>query len=497
MTDRGQPRPAAQWLASGWILLLAVTVASGFWGASYDDAYITYRYADRWADGHGLTFNDGESVLGTTAPGLALLLGAADRHAGIDPPDGGTLLAVASLALMALLLLSGPGAGSIRVATAVLFAAIAFTCRWNIEMFGAEAMPAAALGALGISLVLRGEHCSGGSLVGGGLALGLAAWLRLDLLAASALVGLLLWREGGWSMRRFPWPFALAAGTPPLLLVAILQRTFGSPVPATLAGKQSEMADASPYGLDQWHWLERAFPQGTLWILLALAAAGIAWTLRDRSRVFLALAGAVLVLEVFYRASGVPFAPWYHLALVNGLLALAAIGAVGLGGRLGRGLTHFSPGTATGWTALLIAFLLALPVWFPGVSWTATAWNGTPDPRTRLYGEVGDYLARHSARDARVAAVEIGALAYRADRSVLDLVGLVNPAIVSAREEDRLHAYFAAEAPDYIMDAPLFRRRFLDEMLDAPAIAGTYRPVARFFDPDYPADPVVLLTKAP
>src|SRR5687768_8791703 len=39
-----------------------------------DDAFITYRYAARLATGHGLTYNDGEKILGTSTPGYALLL---------------------------------------------------------------------------------------------------------------------------------------------------------------------------------------------------------------------------------------------------------------------------------------------------------------------------------------------------------------------------------------------------------------------------------------
>ncbi|MBD3168871.1 MAG: hypothetical protein GF307_05270 [candidate division Zixibacteria bacterium] len=40
-----------------------------------EDAYITFRYSGRFAEGNGLTYNDGEKVLGTTTPLYALLLG--------------------------------------------------------------------------------------------------------------------------------------------------------------------------------------------------------------------------------------------------------------------------------------------------------------------------------------------------------------------------------------------------------------------------------------
>ena len=44
---------------------------------SYDDAWITYRYAYNLAAGDGFVYNPGERVFGTSAPGYALLLARA------------------------------------------------------------------------------------------------------------------------------------------------------------------------------------------------------------------------------------------------------------------------------------------------------------------------------------------------------------------------------------------------------------------------------------
>jgi hypothetical protein len=49
-----------------------------------DDAFITYRYAARLATGHGLTYNDGERILGTSTPGYAMLLALPAVVIGID-----------------------------------------------------------------------------------------------------------------------------------------------------------------------------------------------------------------------------------------------------------------------------------------------------------------------------------------------------------------------------------------------------------------------------
>ena len=63
-------------------LVLAGGVGLGFAPASYDDGYITYRYADNLARGRGFVFNPGEPVLGTSAPGYGLLLAGLERAVG-------------------------------------------------------------------------------------------------------------------------------------------------------------------------------------------------------------------------------------------------------------------------------------------------------------------------------------------------------------------------------------------------------------------------------
>ena len=64
----------------------------GYWrgrwphrGRSFDDAFITYRYARNLAQGEGFVYNPGEHVLGTTTPLYTLVL-AGLSLAGADIP---------------------------------------------------------------------------------------------------------------------------------------------------------------------------------------------------------------------------------------------------------------------------------------------------------------------------------------------------------------------------------------------------------------------------
>lgn len=51
----------------------------------YDDAFITFRYAQNLAAGHGLVYNIGERILGTTSPLFALIL-SLPALLGLDLP---------------------------------------------------------------------------------------------------------------------------------------------------------------------------------------------------------------------------------------------------------------------------------------------------------------------------------------------------------------------------------------------------------------------------
>src|SRR5690349_3483780 len=63
-----------------------------------DDAFITYRYSARLATGDGLTYNDGERVLGTTTPGYALLMAGVGAAGGVNSiPLGSRVLNMAFL----------------------------------------------------------------------------------------------------------------------------------------------------------------------------------------------------------------------------------------------------------------------------------------------------------------------------------------------------------------------------------------------------------------
>src|SRR5687767_5576141 len=61
--------------AIGMIALVAVAIGMVYIPHSYDDAFITFRYARNFAMGNGFVYNLGERFIGTTAPLYGLILG--------------------------------------------------------------------------------------------------------------------------------------------------------------------------------------------------------------------------------------------------------------------------------------------------------------------------------------------------------------------------------------------------------------------------------------
>lgn len=463
-------------------LALTALVGFAFAPASYDDGYITYRYADNFARGQGFVFNPGESLLGTSAPGYGLFLGALTRFlqplgAGVD--QVGSAVFLLGLALLPLFLarLIRQSDGKQPELTAAIFALLAIPARWNVELMGCEQLPILVLVVVGFTLAFdRREFAAG-------LSVGLAGAFRSDAGLAIAALAIAVWID----RRRVPWRFALAAAFPIALCWTWLFATFGSILPVTLAGKRSEMEFVvASYNSSTIDWLTRTVgPIGAAAVLfLAICGGAGAARLRGRARPFLLSAGVwILAHELFYRVIGVPFAPWYHLAAFNCLLALAAFGASRLF-RAGRGAANHWPLPRIAGSAL--ATLCVGVVLYGAAGFYIECWGRPPDARIRIYRDIAADIRARSAPDARIAAVEIGALAFFSDRAVVDLAGLVDPAMREARRENRLSAALASAPPDYLVDTPAFHGNFLKQLVEVGDLESSYRSVATFSRPEYP-----------
>lgn len=414
------PRPAD----AGWGLFAFLALQLAFFrGYRIDDVYIHLTYARGLAETGGLHYN-GVVVNAMSSPAWALLL-AVGLVAGLPPLllAKGLGFACTALALaLAAGLAARRGAGPAACRAAGVAAAAA---PWFAK-FAATGMEVGLAAAWALAVVHRwldeaeDEARAQGlwGLLGG---VGLAVRLELGLLLAA------LWLVDLARTRRPAWrPVALGIlGAAPWFAVAAA--TFGSPFPTTVAAKtagakapwgKALVRVGGIFGLELGPW--------------ALAAAWLAWR-RPAGRTALAeTAGPAL------------------------LTALA--GFLSRGSFLGRYLAPFGP---LAWAGVAAATpeegraprLVAAG----GLAWGLAAGALLNVPWVENYNQLldvsevasGELMARDPV-PGPVVAFDVGAAAFFSHRPVIDLVGLVTPALIGASPEAR-EAFVAARRPRYLL----------------------------------------------
>ena len=420
--------------ASSWTTLLlaafgAVHVFLAFEPYAFDDAYITYRYAQNLAAGHGFVFNPGERVLGTSTPLYALVL-SIPGMLGIDVAVAGRALFSLSLGAVALL-----GAGFLRgrghPALAVVFAVWAAWGACDLLYFFGMETPfyIALLLAAWRAALARRE-------VTAGVVAGLAFLTRHDAVLFAGCLLALLWI----SDRRLPWrgAVACAAVVAPWLLFATL--FFGSPVPNTLTAKAGEVA-ALEYLRDAVGRQMRGFyaplynfvPQHRVpaiaihgMTLALLAPTAVFWRRLPRRDlvVTLALAFPPLLALSYSWIGASPNFGWY---LVPGTYLLALF-ALWSWGRLWerRPLVELAPAAVA--LALAVATVAFMPAKLREHSRSLTDSNYYRG-RNGVYLTLARWIRDRGLGDVRVLLDEPGYFAYQSGNPMIDGAGLITKGI--------------------------------------------------------------------
>lgn len=458
------------WLLLAWAGLAAAwLVAVGGW--AHDDFFITYRYAQNLAEGRGLVFNPGERVFGTTAPGLALVLAGLHLVSGVSIPWLGSLVTGAALLVSAAVLLREAGATGRRAEAAVGGTLLVGTsASWALQ--GAE-------GHLVLAALLAAAHLAGRRPVLAGALVGGAVWLRPDALVGAGILGLLL----GAERRRIPWRYGAPAAAVVAAGVALAWTWFGEPLPATWAAKQAAVeglggglaVSGEAFWPAAWpHLLRHAGPAAPLLLVLGVAGQWPLYASGGRAARLLVLQAAGLALA--YPWLGVTFAPWYAVPVLAALL----YGAAHLAGGAARAVAaSLGRGRLAGGAAVLLAALLVGP---PAVSIAragAGFFRSAGDPlHHRGYREAGLWLRAHTPPGTRIAFVEVGTLAYYADRPILDLFGLVSPEVVPHVRRGDLAGAFVREPTEVVIVRPGLEG-FMGRITSSPEFRRRYREAVR------------------
>ena len=418
-------------------------------GFPLDDSWIHLHFARNLAEGAGFSYNPGHPVAGSTAPLWTLLLALGFALAGPAlwvVKSLGVLLTLASALVtrrLAVALTGDPSLGLLAGVGVLLTPALAWGSLSGMEV------PLAALLVTGAVYAHVTAHEWGTALL-----LGLAALARPESLL---LVPLAL----------FSRPLTLARtsrllGAVGILLapaVAFSLATVGAPVPATAAAK----VEGGLLGLllgarESWtttfvgrpgrflaDWVLFLWAQH--WFLLFLAPAGVAALWRQGRRAMV-VASAVLILHPLGMAL---LAPYRGPAFQEGrysahLVPLAAVVAM-------AGLSHLPAlwERGRGWIVLGWLAIAGAALWPASLHYAWAVQN-----INAMQVQLGEWVNGRLPKDARLAVNDVGAISFVSRREVIDLMGLVTPAIIPYRREGEagILRYLEETCPDYLIIFP-------------------------------------------
>jgi hypothetical protein len=441
---------------------------------TYDDAFITYRYAQNLADGAGLVYNPGaawEPVLGTTTPFYALLLSAFARF-GADLVVASLALNILFDAITALLLPRMLGFARARSAVALLaFAALPQIVRISV---GGMESPLFVLCGVGAAVALTSQRAALA-----GLLAALACVVRPEGVLLCAVLFLSRVRRPR-ELVRFAVP-VLAVG---VVSVLCLSLAYGSPIPQSVLAKSTmHGGDALGESLRRWKTIVQQSFAPSWWLvpLLPFVLSGAVTSLARAGALRLFSLWALAITASYLVARPHTWGWYYYVPLVAWTLWLG-VGAARarewiaprIGERLARAADAIGPQVA----ATCAVALAALACWkLP-----------TPvDPKVYEPMRVWAESVSREHPHASILASDIGAIGWYWSGTVLDSEGLVWPDALRYKQPN---AIIEALKPDYVM--LVAERPRLQHFQERADLYARYVPIARFsvkgltkIDPSY------------
>ena len=461
--------------------------ASGF---PLDDAWIHLQFARNLAEGAGFSFNPGAPVAGSTAPLWTLLLAAG--AAAFSPSLGmakafgvAATLGAAILTRRAALAWGARADVALVAAVALLWTGpVAWGALSGMEVALAAFLVAAALLAHAHDRLLVSSACAA-----------LAVLARPE---AFLLIPLLVLARRLTLRRAAAFGLVTVMAVAPAALFSLW--TVGTLYPATAAAKVEGGLVGWLGGVNEpaaltWIWRPWTFLTGwigwltaTHWLLPLALVPGLVLVWRRAGRALGAVALA-LVAHPFGMALLAPYrGPAFqegrysiHLLPLVVLTLAVALGDWGRGGPpsettlantsshelpprgdavdpdntgLGRGATAPPVPQRNSWVRTIAVVWLGIAV--VSLVPAATRYGWAVQNINAMQVHLGRWVDTNLPRTARIAANDIGAIAYFSRREVIDLMGLVTPEIIPFRRRGELGVmrYLKEACPQYVIIFP-------------------------------------------
>jgi len=396
-------------------------------GFPLDDSWIHFQFARNLASGHGFAYNPDVPVAGSTAPLWTLLLAGMFKIGGAHPAWA-------------------------KLAGVVAALAAAGVARWLTLVWTGDAT----LGLTAALATVWSAPVVWGAL--SGMEVTLAAALARP---ESVLLIPLLWLGGPLTGSRT----AIAWGVPSAILtpwIVFNLRTAGTPLPATasakvegglvgfLSGAGEPLATTllwRPWQFER-EWI--AWLASVNLLLPVLIVPGL-WVLWRRGGRYWVWPASILLVHPIGMAL---IAPYRGPAFQEGrysiqLLPLAIVVAVSALAPL-----VWAARIQPAWGRLVCALLLVASLAPLAAGATRYAWAVQNIDAMQV--TLGRWVGAQTPANARLALNDVGAITYFGRREVIDVMGLVTPAIIPYRREGEpgVLRYLEQACPDYLIVFP-------------------------------------------
>jgi hypothetical protein len=395
-------------------LLQAGFIIIRFSGWGYDDAFITFRYAENLYQGVGFVYNPGEKILSTTTPFFTFLL-VLLRHLSPNLPQLAFLVGTISLPIGGLFLWDlayqqkHPITAWFSLLIYPIFPLLLSTLSSEMSLF------------LALCLV----------------ALAFYARSRFTIAAVCLAFATLTRPEGGLVVILLIMHYALIHRKPPpwrailtfVLLCApwIIFSTlyFGSPIPATLAAKQIQgtMVISQGFAPGLFTILNQSYiSRWQYWFMGFLSVIGILSMFQSHNQKGWFLPAWGLCHFIALTLLGVTSYFWYYAPIIPGIITLSGLGLESLLSVLQKQVTlRLRTMRVVG---LATVFILGLTI-----GKHAIEKSQFPDQRIQIYRAVGEWIQTHTAKETSVGTLEVGIIGYYAQRRMIDFAGIIQPEI--------------------------------------------------------------------
>lgn len=395
-----------------------------------DDAMITYRYARNLAEGHGLVYNVGEYVLGTTTPLYALII-AGGMFAGLQPWTVSLFLDCFLVTGLIALLFYWICEGGDRLFAWIGVAGLLHYPLGIVPNAGMETGQFLLLTYVSLYLVLRGQFTWAAVLAV------LSVYTRPEGVLACLLVCIMGAFDFAEKRPRKEWWRASAiCAVGAAVYLGFVYSYYGNPLPQSVVAKRVQVEVSSTWNpfIEQFFREQfYAFGKFTLlgdleWLGLAL----IAWRL-PRLRILVVWFLAYLAFMWIGKA---PYYPWY----LNPLYPIRTLAVVYAGLMIGRGTMGLfrkhrvkleeMPWGSQGMAVLIALVMIGSAGWyyFFGV-YNTFRWilGSHPILYCKKYEEAAALISSRALPGDETVSPEIGYIGYLGETKVFDPVGLVSP----------------------------------------------------------------------